>query len=543
MEELHASVIFLSMRFYKKVKNSLHCTMAVRRDKTIIVKLYNIGRWGGHIMHECLMVDFGSTYTKVTAFDVDEKRLLGRAQSPTTIGSDVRIGLERALDKLGSAYGVDGRAIEERYACSSAAGGLRMTAIGLVPALTLEAARRAALGAGAKVVAAYGYEIYDEIVREIEELKCDIIMLCGGTDGGNKAVILHNAEMLADSQVDCPILVCGNKVVTGQVKNLLEAAGKRVYTAPNVLPEVNRVEVAPAQQMIREIFIEHIVRAKGLDKAADFFCCPIIPTPIASLHAAELLADGTAGVRGIGSLLIVEVGGATTNIHSVASIRPVTSQTIMRGLPDERVTRTVEGDLGIRYNARTIFDFVGEEALRQRAMDMRPGLDESRIDPEAFTALVGENVEYTPKNDEEYMLDAALAMSAAGIAVSRHAGTLHREHTVNGEVNVQTGKNLLEVKNVLGMGGIFKYGKMPEKILGAALFSRGEPWSLKPMNARGWIDSEYIMYAVGLLSQRHPDAALEIAKKYLRPVELECEELSDFDFEIIRPSDSVCCRG
>lgn len=226
-------------------------------------------------MHECLMVDFGSTYTKVTAFDLDENRLLGRAQSPTTIGSDVRVGLEKELDNLKASCGVDGRAIAERYACSSAAGGLRMTAIGLVPALTLEAARRAALGAGAKVVAAYGYEIYDEIVREIEELRCDIIMLCGGTDGGNKAVILHNAKMLADSQVDCPILVCGNKVVTGQVKNLLEEAGKRVYTAPNVLPEVNRVDAAPAQQMIREIFIEHIVRAKGLDRAADFFCCPI----------------------------------------------------------------------------------------------------------------------------------------------------------------------------------------------------------------------------------------------------------------------------
>lgn len=406
-----------------------------------------------------------------------------------------------------------------------------MVAIGLVPALTLEAAKRAALGAGAKVVASYGYEIDEDIVAEIEELKCDIIMLCGGTDGGNKDVICHNAEMLAGASLSCPILVCGNRSASTKVRKILQDAGKQVYMAPNVLPEVNRVEVGPVQETIREIFIEHIVKAKGLDKAADFFCRPIIPTPMASIRAAQLLSDGTPQQHGIGSLMVVEVGGATTNIHSVCNITPVTSQTVMRGLPDSKTTRTVEGDLGIRWNARTIYEMVGGEKLKNIALSMRDGLDENLINPDQYTAMLNSNVEYTPKNEEEYILDAALAKAASEIASMRHAGTVHKEQTVIGEINVQHGKNLLNVKNILGTGGIFKYGKAPEQVLKSSLFDLNAAHSLRPMSPKGWIDKEYIMYAVGLLAQEYPDEALAIAKKHLQPLELELPDAGDFSFD------------
>ena len=313
-----------------------------------------------------LLVDFGSTYTKVLAVDLASESIVGRAQAPTTIDSDINIGLDRALAELRATYGVDPATAEGRYASSSAAGGLKMAAIGLVPELTLEAARRACLGAGAKVVCAYGFEIDKSIVREIETAKCDIILLCGGTDGGDKKTILHNARMLAGSEAGCPYLVAGNRVAGDRVRELLEDAGKKVYTAKNVLPTLETVEVEPAQELIREIFIAHITKAKGLDRAADFVGTPIVPTPRATLQAAALLAGGAAGEPGIGSLMIVEVGGATTNIHSVADQSLLTPQTVLRGLPEARVKRTVEGDLGIRYNALTIYGFVGREAFLAR---------------------------------------------------------------------------------------------------------------------------------------------------------------------------------
>jgi len=459
----------------------------------------------------------------VTAVDLDSETVIGRAQSPTTVETDIMAGLNNALAELRRSCKFDESTVIGRFASSSAAGGLKMAAIGLVPELTLSAARSAALGAGAKVVGAYGFEIDSTIIEELENKCCDIIMLCGGTDGGNKKVILHNADMLAGSQIECPILICGNRVVSECIFEKLERAGKRAYITKNVLPNVTQTDIEPAQNQIRETFIEHIIKAKGLDKAKDIFDKAIMPTPKASLTAAELLSEGTKNESGIGSLLVVEVGGATTNIHSVTDIIPFTTQTVVRGLPESKASRTVEGDLGIRYNARTIFSFVGAEQLRSLAEQMNPARES--CDPSAYTQFLNKHVEHVPQNLQESLMDIALAASAVGIATERHAGTLKKEHTAVGEILIQHGKNLFEVENILGTGGIFRYGIKPEAVLAAALFSEKSPWSLKPRAPRAYLDADYLLYAMGLLSQEHPDAALRIMKKHLKPVLLEKEEV------------------
>ena len=462
-----------------------------------------------------LLVDFGSTYTKILAVDLAAETILGRAQSPTTIATDVTIGLNKALAELVDTCGLDLARVEGKYASSSAAGGLKMVAIGLVPELTLEAGRRACLGAGAKLVSGYGFEIDREIVEAIEAAKCDIILLCGGTDGGDKKAITHNARMLAESSVSCPILVAGNRVAGDSVREVLEQHGKRVYRASNVLPTLDTVEVGPAQELIRDIFIAHITKAKGLDKAADFIGGPIIPTPKASLQAAALLADGTEGEPGIGSLLVVEVGGATTNIHSVMDQTLVTAQTVLRGLPELRVKRTVEGDLGIRYNAPTIYGFVGRDAFLRKLRGLYPAVDEQGFDPDAHVDFLCKNVGHAPTGELELDADIVLAESAASIAVERHAGTVRQEFSVVGEILVQRGKNLLDAQNVIGTGGIFRYGLHPERVLRSALFNPETPWSLKPRAPKTFIDRDYMLYGIGLLAENHPVQAMRIAKKYL----------------------------
>ena len=78
--------------------------------------------------------------------------LLGRVQATSTVDTDVNLGLDRALGELRRQVDVSEADIASALACSSAAGGLRMACIGLVPEYTTEAGRLAALGAGAKVV-------------------------------------------------------------------------------------------------------------------------------------------------------------------------------------------------------------------------------------------------------------------------------------------------------------------------------------------------------------------------------------------------------
>lgn len=467
-----------------------------------------------------LLVDFGSTYTKIIAVDLEQEMILGRSQSPTTISTDITIGLNNALEKLYRNYGIDKTQIQGKLASSSAAGGLKMAAIGLVPELTLEAARRAALGAGAKVISSHGFEVDEEAVREIEAAGCDIILLCGGTDGGDKKVILHNAKMLANSNIDCPIIVAGNRVVMSQVRRILGEKDKKVYITKNVLPNLTTVDVEPAQALIRGIFIAHITKAKGLDKAQKAIGQIIMPTPKATLQAAALLANGTDNEPGIGSLVVVEIGGATTNIHSVVDSLPVTDQTILKGLPESRVTRTVEGDLGIRYNASTLYDYVGAGPFLTNFRRNVPQFNGDSIHIEQHIRNLAENVNYVPTREVERHLDITLAEAATSIAVQRHAGTIRKEYSLMGEVLVQHGKNLLDTKNLVGTGGIFKYGRHPEKILRAALYNTETPWSLKPREPKAYVDCEYILYGIGLLAESFQDQALRIAKKYIKQTSL-----------------------
>jgi uncharacterized protein (TIGR01319 family) len=130
-------------------------------------------------------------------------------------------------------------------------------------------------------------------------------------------------------------------------------------------------------------------------------------------------------------------------------------------------------------------------------------------------------VEHVPSSSAEQDLDRALAQWAASIAVDRHAGTVRREYSIAGEITVQYGKNLLDVENIIGTGGIFKYGQHPERILQAGLFDARKPWSLKPKAPKAYVDADYILYGIGLLSQDYPAQALRIAKKHLKQIKME----------------------
>ncbi|MFC1942904.1 methylaspartate mutase accessory protein GlmL [Chloroflexota bacterium] len=463
----------------------------------------------------CLLVDFGSTYTKVIAVDLAKEEVLGRAQAPSTVQDNMLLGLQNALKELiihGSPIDDETAKKSRKLACSSAAGGLRLVASGLVPDLTLEAARRAALGAGAKVIGSYSYELNEEDVRQIEKAQCDIILLCGGTDGGNKDVILHNAKMLAASNLNVPFVVAGNRVVNEEVKGILEACNKYTEITENVLPELDRLNVEPARSCIRGIFMRRIIHAKGLDKAQEFIGDILMPTPMATLKAAQLVADGTGTERGLGELMVVEVGGATTNVHSVAKGDSTSAGRIMKGLPEPYAKRTVEGDLGIRWNAETILGLVGE----QKVLDNMPvEFDRSKVDLAKTTAFLNKNVNYVPTNELELGIDLGLARSAVEVGVERHVGIAEEVWSPQGVITVQHGKDLTDLKTMIGTGGIFCYNPHAEKVLESALYNVNSPFSLKPKSPAFYIDHGYILYGIGLLSDVEPTIAFNIVKKYL----------------------------
>jgi uncharacterized protein (TIGR01319 family) len=455
-------------------------------------------------MRPILLIDFGSTYTKVTAVDVENAKLLGSAAAYTTVQTDVNDGLANAVTRLEEQTGkLD---FAERYACSSAAGGLRMIASGLVPELTAEAAKCASLGAGAKVVKTYSFELTEDDAAEILAAKPDIFLLVGGTDGGNKACILNNAHVLAEAGGSFPIVIAGNRNAARECERIL--AGREVYVCENVMPKFGTLNIEPAQQRIRDIFLNRIVRAKGLTKASELISGILMPTPSAFLAAMRLLADGTKAQSGIGELIAVDVGGATTDVYSIAAGMPDHPGTILKGLPEPYVKRTVEGDVGMRYSIHGIVDAAGLDTVAAIS-----GLAAERV--KELVDFLGTHTDTLPNTPELETLDEALAGCAIRTAVTRHAGRIEETYTMMGLAYAQTGKNLMNVERLVVTGGSLIHTKNTGKIASYALYDPKDPASLKPRKAELLVDRKYILAAMGLLSEHYPEAALTIMKEEL----------------------------
>lgn len=458
-------------------------------------------------MSLALLIDFGSTFTKILVVDLALEEIVAYAQSCTTVETDIMIGVRRALDLLPSR--IKNSPYECKLASSSAAGGLRMVTIGLIPELSAEAGRRAALGAGAKVIKVYSFQLSARERKELEGLAPDILNLAGGTDGGNTEVILKNARQLSQSRIHCPIVVAGNKVAAEEVISILSLAGKTTLIADNVMPEVNVLNVEPARAMIRKVFIERIIEAKGLKKAEDFVEEILMPTPTAVLRAAQLLSQGTASERGLGDLVVIDIGGATTDVHSIGMGSPLQAGVVRKGLPEPLAKRTVEGDLGIRYNAGSILKLCGQERIRKNARFFHSDLSQKLEN-------LSQSVGFLPESEEDQDLDFALATCAAQAAMERHAGTIETLWGPQGQFYLQYGKDLTGVEHLIGTGGIFIHHLQAGAILQKTLFSPEEPFSLKPRNPTLYMDARYCLFAVGLLADRFPDQALRVAKKYLK---------------------------
>ena len=467
-------------------------------------------------LRSALLIDFGSTYTKLRAVDLDAGKIIAAGQGPSTVTTDINIGMDAALADLETRMG-GLPTFDHRLASSSAAGGLAMITVGLVKELTAEAARQAALGAGAKLIGAHAYKLTDKDADSIVSQGPDILLLAGGTDGGNEETILWNAQKLTDAGIDCPVIVAGNRVVADDVVDIMESANVDVRTSENVMPEFNVLNVEPARAAIRDVFIERIVHAKGIDKAAERFDAVLMPTPAAVMDGAKVLAEGAGEIAGLGDLIIVDVGGATTDVHSIGDGKPTAEGILQYGLPEPYTKRTVEGDLGMRHNARAIVDAVGIESFATEA-----GF--TTDDVETLLNKIDADVERIPETEAEAMFDSALASNAVSRAITRHAGRIEIKQSVTGPVTVQYGKDLTTTGTVIGTGGVLVHGHTPEKTLAAALYDDRAPESLRPKNPTLMIDRGYALYAAGLLAAVDIDAALKLAHNSLTRLETTTKE-------------------
>jgi uncharacterized protein (TIGR01319 family) len=437
---------------------------------------------------ELVSIDIGSTYTKGALFLRTEEglRLVQRVITPTT-QEDLSRGFGKVYTQLtGLPYGgnrekelCEGKAApaaesfpgskegETRATprvrfSSSAKGGLRIAAIGLVPDLTLQIARLAAWSAGGKIVADSSYKLREDRLSEILRTAPDIVLFTGGTDGGNEETVLWNARQLAASSFSGTILYAGNALVRGEVLRILE--GKRVVVAPNVMPRVGEIRIEETREAIQRIFLDTIVEGKGLKQVREFCGTDPVPTPAAVFDLVEAIGTHQEGWD---RFCVIDLGGATTDVYSVGESFWGEEGVVLKGLREPWVKRTVEGDLGIRVSAAALWDTVKPffPALVRLVWEEAEGNITSSDLPlkiHRYVEKVTSETSYVPDSEGEKRIDRFLVLAAVAIATLRHGGTLEETYTPAGRIFLQTGKDLRPVQALIGSGGylsLFDLGK------------------------------------------------------------------------------------
>lgn len=436
-----------------------------------------------------VIAEVGSTTTVATAFIINsnEARIVAQGKSYTTVlDGDVTIGLRKSIEDIESQIG-ESLSYKKMLSTSSAAGGLKITVHGLVEDMTVKAAREAALGAGGNIKLVTAGKLRKSDIKKIREIDPNLIMIAGGTDFGERDTALYNAEVLSKENLNKPFVYCGNKANIEEIEEILE--GQELYIVDNVYPRIDELNVEPARYVIQQAFENNIIKAPGMNKIKEMVNGAIMPTPGAVMESTKLLYEL------IGDVVVLDVGGATTDVHSVTEGSSEILDILVS--PEPKAKRTVEGDLGVYVNSENIINLLDTRDVK--------GLDKEYIK---------NNIRPIPDREEEINCSLMLTKKAVEVAVNRHVGYLKRIYGDSKKV-IAYGKDLSKVNFIVGTGGALTRLPGGEDILGSIRYSKEDLTMFPRAKAQILLDKMYIMASAGVLSREDKEAAIMLLKQSL----------------------------
>jgi len=485
---------------------------------------------GGHAPHVdaervrvILATDCGSTTTKAILIQVVDGvyRQTHRGEAPTTVEepfADVTIGAINSITEIQELAGRrlvddDGRIIHpatEDEGCdiyistSSAGGGLQMMVAGVIKEMTAASAKRAALGAGAivmDVIAANDRRKPYEQIQRIRALRPDMILLSGGTDGGNAEKVVEIAELIAPAkpqprfgnEYTMPLIYAGNKDAASLVDGVFdESIDLRVVE--NLRPTLEQENLGPARDAIHDMFLEHVMaHAPGYDKLMTWTDAPIMPTPGAVGNILQRIATEQS-INVVG----VDIGGATTDVFSVF---------------EKTFNRTVSANLGMSYSISNVCAEAGmPSVLRWVDFDM----DERELRNRVKNKMIRPTT--IPQSREALIFEQAVAREALRLAYLQHkefATTLkgvQQQRTVGDtfsqDVGGRTIVNNMTLDLLVASGGVLSHApRMHQTAM--MLIDAFEPEGFTRLAK----DSIFMMPHLGVLAEVHAKAALEVFER------------------------------
>ncbi len=523
---------------------------------------------------KALVVDFGSTFTKIGRFDAQTEEF-DLSYVPTT-PDDIRIGLANGMGVLPEceARG-DWRPLETamsqydvKLPCSSAKGGLKMVTVNLVKEESGFAADLAALTAGAKLLNSYDSELTPEQARHIYQVdRPEIILLTGGVDyGGDTETQLHNARMLAEyatyadyANYGVPVIYAGNQDCRAEIERTFQDNNIDIRLTENVMPEINNFQIEVVNEVIREIFQTIIIRGKGFDVAEKYMSEKFIPTPRAAFRGINLLAKGFGDQPGLGNIMALDIGGATTDFYSNVLDNPLyiypgddnakrMKRTILKTPNTPLAYRRVEGKYGLSYNAENVKElprFTRSTMGRDLNRYLSRNIGDVTIDPDdQFSQFVSKTswglmvdldgyldwISAHPLDMPRTRLENAarsfLAREIMAIATKRNLGFVEETETYF----MQYGVNFFNqpVTTLLIGGTIYHKMKSGDKelmkdldmIAQGALYNPKEPGILRP-TGQMLLDASYLVSILGGMYGRiDPERALKVMRRELVPLDL-----------------------
>lgn len=437
-----------------------------------------------------LISEIGSTTTVVTAFKIENENIfvVGQGKSYTTVlDGDVNIGLKRAIEDLEKEAQTE-ISWKRMLSTSSAAGGLKITVHGLVEDMTVKAAREAALGAGGNIKLVTAGKLRSSDIKKIKDINPNLIMIAGGTDFGERETAIYNAELLSREIKNKPFIYCGNIANHEDIKEIFQ--GREYYIVDNVYPRIDELNVEPTRKVIQEAFENNITKAPGMNKIKDMVNGPIMPTPGAVMESTKLLYEI------LGDVCVFDVGGATTDIHSVTEGSSEILDILVT--PEPKAKRTVEGDLGVFINSSNIISLLDQRDLGSLSKE-----------------YIQENIKAIPETDEQKQCSLLLTKKAVEVGLNRHVGYIKRTFGASKQL-IAYGKDLSKVKFIVGTGGALTRLPNSKEILSSIRYTKEDISMLPKGEAEVLLDRDYIMACAGVLRLENKEAAIKLLKNSLR---------------------------